>query len=153
MGRIARRLAVMVTLGWIAGFAASAAADAPGIAAPPATIREIQSALHLAVQQFQARDLSGVLAHVSERYRTGPFTKSGVREQLRAMYGVYDEVRARVHVDQVRLVGDSAWVYTTGEISGRLPVVGYWISVLTWERELEVARREGDVWRLFGYQQ
>jgi hypothetical protein len=125
----------------------------PGVAAPPATVREIQSALQLAIRRFEARDVAGVLAHVSEQYRTGPFTKAGVREQLHAMYGVYDEVRARVRVDQVRMVGEHAWVYSSGDVSGRLPLFGYWVSILSWERELEVARRESGGWRLFGYQQ
>ena len=140
-------------LGLLGGpLAAPAAPELPGTAAPPATIREIQSALSQAVEQFQARNAPGVLAHVSDQYRTGPFTKPVVGEQLRAIFGVYEEVRARVQVDQVRLVGETAWVYSTGEVSGRLPVVGYWVSILTWQRELEVARREGGAWRLFGYQ-
>jgi hypothetical protein len=50
-------------------------------------------------------------------------------------------------------VGDQAWVYSTGEAAGRLPFVGQWITILWWERELEVARRENGAWRLFGYQQ
>jgi hypothetical protein len=129
------------------------ASELPGVAAPPATVREIQSALQLAIHRFEARDVAGVLAHVSEQYRTGPFTKPGVREQLRAMYGVYDEVRARVRVDQVRMVGEHAWVYSSGDVSGRLPLLGSWVSILSWERELEVARRESGSWRLFGYQQ
>ncbi len=127
--------------------------ERPGIAAPPATVGEIQAALRLAIDRFEARDVAGVVAHVSEHYRTGPFTKPGVREQLRAIYGVYDEVRARVRVDQVRMVGEHAWVYSSGDVSGRLPLLGYWVSILSWERELEVARREGGGWRLFGYQQ
>jgi hypothetical protein len=131
----------------------AAMSELPGVAAPPATVREIQSALQLAIHRFEARDVAGVLAHVSEQYRTGPFTKPGVREQLRAMYGVYDEVRARVRVDQVRMVGEHAWVYSSGDVSGRLPLLGSWVSILSWERELEVARRESGSWRLFGYQQ
>jgi hypothetical protein len=147
-------LVVAFALGAIGAPAVGAAAsDPPGTAAPPATVREIQVALQHAIHRFEARDVSGVLAHVSDQYRTGPFTKPGIREQLRAIYGVYDEVRARVRVDQVRMVGEHAWVYSSGEISGRLPVLGYWVSILTWERELEVARREGGGWRLFGYQQ
>jgi hypothetical protein len=94
-----------------------------------------------------------VLVHVSEQYRTGPLTKAILRNQLAAMFGVYDAMRAQVRLDEVRLVGDQAWVYSTGEMSGRLPFIGQWISLLWWERELEIARRENGVWRLFGYQQ
>jgi hypothetical protein len=94
-----------------------------------------------------------VLAQVSEQYRTGPLTKSALRAQLAAMFAIYDTIRARVRIDEVRLVGDQAWVWSTGEALGRLPFVGQWMSLFSWERELEVARRENGVWRLYGYQQ
>jgi hypothetical protein len=122
-------------------------------AASPEIVQEIRIAVDRAKLLFEARDAPGVLAHVSEQYRTGPFTKAEVRQQLRAIYEIYPAVRARVVVDAVEMVGDTAWVYTTGEVTGRLPVLGGWMTVWSWERELEVARREGAVWRLWGYQQ
>jgi hypothetical protein len=149
----------VVGLVWILGLGLTAApggtagADAPGVAASDATVREIHSAVQHAIQRFERRDAEGVLADVSDQYRTGPFTKPVIREQLRAIYAVYDDVRARVRVDQVRVVGDHVWVYSSGEVSGRLALLGYRVSILSWERELEVARREGPRWRLFGYQQ
>jgi hypothetical protein len=78
-------------------------------------------------------------------------TKPALREQLLALYSLYDAVRARIQVDQVQLVDGDAWVYTTGEVSGRLPIVG-WVTVLSWQREPEVARRQGAAWRLIGFQ-
>jgi hypothetical protein len=122
-------------------------------AASPEIVQEIRAAVDRAKLRFEARDAPGVLAHVSEQYRTGPFTKAGVQQQLLAIYEIYPAVRARVVVDAVEMVGDTAWVYTTGEVTGRLPVLGNWMTVWSWERELEVARREGAVWRLWGYQQ
>jgi len=53
----------------------------------------------------------------------------------------------------VQMVDGLAWVYSTGEVSGRLPLVGTWVVFLSWQHELEVARREAGGWRLFGYQQ
>lgn len=126
----------------------------PGIPAPPALVQELQALLGQAVQRFEARDLGGVLGHVSEQYRTGPLTKPAIRGQLATMFQVYEALRARVRIDEVRMVGEQAWVYSTGEVTGRLPFVGQWMTVLAWERELEIARREdGGAWRLFGYQQ
>ena len=122
-------------------------------AASPEVVAEIRAAVDRAKLRFEARDAPGVLSHVSEQYRTGPFTKAGVRQQLLAIYEIYPAVRARVVVDAVEMVGDTAWVYTTGEVTGRLPVLGNWMTVWSWERELEVVRREGAVWRLWGYQQ
>lgn len=122
-------------------------------AAPAEVVRELQATLDRARVRFEARDVSGVLAHVSDRYRTGPMTKAEIRAQLLAMYEIYTAVSAHVVIDAVELVDGGAWVYTTGEITGRLPLVGTWMTVLSWERELEVARREGASWRLFGYQQ
>ena len=61
------------------------------------------------------------MAHISEQYRTGPFTKPIVRSQLGTMFRIYDAMRATVRIDEVRIVGDQAWVYSTGEAAGRLP--------------------------------
>jgi hypothetical protein len=94
-----------------------------------------------------------VLAHVSEEYWTGPFGKRTVRAQLLTIYQVHQQVRARVRLDDVRLVGEHAWVWTSGEVTGQLAVVGQWLGLFAWERELEIARRERGAWRLYGYQQ
>ncbi|MEX2222366.1 MAG: hypothetical protein WEG40_11275 [Candidatus Rokuibacteriota bacterium] len=112
--------------------------------------RELQRVLAAATERFQALDPPGVLAHVSEQYRNGPFTKRSLREHLLAMFALYDIVRARIHVDEVRLVDGAACVYSSGEISGRLRGIGAWTSALSWEREPDVARREGTAWRLVG---
>jgi len=56
-----------------------------------------------------------------------------------------------VIIDNVQVVDGAVWVYTTGEVSGRLPFVG-WVPVLAWRNEPEVARREDAGWRLFGFQ-
>ena len=133
--------------------AAQSAAPAPGAPAPAGVVREVEAGVARAVQRFEARDVAGVLAQVSEQYRTGPFTKAALREQLVATYGLYDSVKATVRVNEVRMVGEHAWVYSTGEVSGRLRLLGTPMVFLSWERELEVARREGGAWRLFGYQQ
>jgi len=127
-------------------------ADEEGVAAPASVVRELETALSRAVERFQARDVNGVLGYVSDQYRTGPFTKAGLREQLAALYGVYDAVRAKIRIDSVRIVNGTAWVYTTGEISGRLALIGTWVTLLSWRHELEVARREAPGWRLYGYQ-
>jgi len=129
---------------------ARAQTPAPGAPAPEPVTRELQQALAAATQRFQALDSPGVLAHVSDQYRNGPFTKPALREHLLAMFTLYDTVRARVRVDEIRLVDGAAWVYSTGEISGRLRGVGVWTSALTWEREPDVARKENGAWRLVG---
>ena len=38
-------------------------------------------------------------------------------------------------------------------MTGQLAVIGQWVRLFAWERELEVARREQGAWRLYGYQQ
>jgi hypothetical protein len=130
-----------------------APAPAPGLGASPRTVAELRSAVGLAIQRFEALDAPGVLALVSEHYRTGPLTKPALREQLTAVYGLYDAVKAQVRIDEVRMVGDHAWVYSTGEVSGRVRILGQWMVFLSWSRELEIARREAGAWRLYGYQQ
>jgi hypothetical protein len=127
-------------------------AQAPpsGTPASDATIRELQQALADATLRFQAMDTAGVLAHVSPQYRNGPITKASIREQLLTMFALYDTVRARIRLDEVRMVDGAAWVYSTGLVSGRLRGIGAWTTMLSWEREPEVARRENNTWRLAG---
>jgi len=119
--------------------------------APPATVSELGALVEQARTRFVARDAAGVMAYVAEDYRSAGITKPALRDQLLALYALYDQLQARVRVDQVQLVDGDAWVYTTGEVNGRLPVVG-WVTVLSWQREPEVARRQGPVWRLIGFQ-
>jgi hypothetical protein len=141
---------------WLVAATPLAAQDSsglPGNPAPPNVVAEIQQTVDAALSRFDAMDTAGVLAHVSDQYRTGTLTKAGIAEQLRAIFALHDQVRTRVRIDEVRMVGDLAWVYSTGEVTGRVRYVGSTIVVASWERELEVGRREGGRWRLYGYQQ
>ncbi|MGH7341187.1 MAG: hypothetical protein ACREKH_11915 [Candidatus Rokuibacteriota bacterium] len=133
--------------------AAAAPEPLPGSPAPSHVVAEIRQTVDAAIARFEAMDAAGVLAHVSDRYRTGPLTKAVVAEQLRTVFAIHDQVRARVRIDDIRMVGDHAWVYSTGEVTGRLRYLGTTMPVVSWERELEVGRRENGRWRLFGYQQ
>lgn len=143
-------LALILTTAPLSLLEAQAPAAPPGAPAPAATVSELQQTVAAATGRFQAMDTAGVLAYVSDRYRNGPITKSSVRENLLAMFALYDTVRAQVRLDEVRVVNGAAWVYSTGEISGRLRGLGVWTTFLSWEREPEVARREGAAWRLEG---
>jgi hypothetical protein len=116
-------------------------------------VEEIRATIARAVERFEARDAEGVLAHVSEEYWTGPLGKPVVRAQLLTVLQIHQQIRAHVELDEVRLVGAHAWVWTTGDVAGQLAMVGQWVRLFVWERELEVARREQGVWRLYGYQQ
>jgi hypothetical protein len=129
------------------------ATTAPRVAtpAPPETIGELGALVEQARTRFVARDAAGVLAYVADNYRSAGITKPALREQLLALYTLYDRLQARIRVDEVQIVDGDAWVYTTGEVNGRLPVVG-WVSVLSWQKEPEVARRLPTGWRLVGFQ-
>jgi hypothetical protein len=151
------KLVAALTLGLLA---APLAVDAPqaGTAlrwdpAPRQVLLELQQTLAHATDRFQAMDEAGVLRHVSDRYRTDPLTKAALREQLRVMFALYDTLRAQVRIDEAWTAGDHAWVTSTGEITGRLRGLGAWMSILAWQHEPEVARREQGVWRLYGTQQ
>jgi hypothetical protein len=96
-------------------------------------------------------DEAGVLSHVSDHYRTDLLTKAAIREQLRVMFALYDTLRAQVRIDEARTVGGQTWVYSTGDISGRLRWFGTWTPILSWQYEPR-SQRAG-VWRLYGFQQ
>jgi hypothetical protein len=157
MGSRYRTVAGLLVATLVTGAGATeAAAPAPptvvAAPAPPEVVVALQRAVEAARQRFEARDLVGVLASVSEQYRSAGLTKAAVRDQLNAMFALYQELRARVTLDRVEMVaGGGARVYTSGEVSGRLPFMG-WLTVLTWQGEPEVARREAAGWRLFGFQ-
>jgi hypothetical protein len=135
------------------GTSASGSTTASRVAtpAPPGTAEELGAVVEQARLRFVAKDAAGVLAHLADNYRSGGLTKPAVRQQLLALYSLYEELRARVQVNHVELVDGDVWFYTTGEVTGRLSLVG-WVSVLSWHREPEVARRQGEVWRLVGFQ-
>jgi len=153
----------LVLTAWVSGSAPLGAQDQsgpapvpdgrPGYPAPPEIVAEIQQSVDLAVSRFQAMDEAGLLAMVSPYYRTGTLTKRGIAEQLRTVFTLHDRVRVRVRIDDIRMVGDSAWVYSTGQVTGRVRLFGGTVVVASWERELEVGRRENGRWRLYGYQQ
>ena len=132
---------------------ASGTTPAPRVAtpAPPGTAEQLGAVVEQARQRFVAKDAAGVLAHLADNYRSGGLTKPDVRQQLLAVYSLYEAFRARVQVDHVEMVDGDVWFYTTGEVTGRLPLVG-WVTVLSWQREPEVARRQGQVWRVVGFQ-
>jgi hypothetical protein len=120
-------------------------------AAPADLVSELSPVIERARQRFEARDTGGVLAHVSDQYRSGGLRKADLRQQLLTMFTLYEALQARVNIDSVQSVEGAVWVYTSGEVSGRLPLMG-WVTVLTWQNQPEVARREDMRWRLFGFQ-
>ena len=149
------RLSILRTalLGLLLWTSVSGTTTAPRIAtpAPPGTAEELGAVVEQARLRFVAKDTTGVLAHLADNYRSSGFTKPDVRQQLVALYSLYEELRARVRVDHVEIVDGDVWFYTTGEVTGRLPLVG-WVPVLSWQREPEVARRHGKTWRVVGFQ-
>ena len=142
--------ALLVLLLWTG---ASGTGSAPRVAtpAPPGTAEELSVVIEQARLRFVARDAAGVLTHVADNYRSAGVTKPDVRQHLLTLYSLYDQLRARVQLDHVEIVDGDVWFYTTGEVMGRLPLVG-WVTVLSWQREPEVARRQGNAWRLIGFQ-
>ncbi len=120
-------------------------------AAPPEVVAELQRSIERARQRLEARDANGVLAYVSQHYRSQGLTKADVGEHLHAVCNLYEQLRVRVTIDHTRIVDGVVWVYTTGEVSGRLPFIG-WVPALSWRNQPEVARNEGSTWRLFGFQ-
>jgi hypothetical protein len=144
-------LVVCVSVAAPARVAPAAPAPVAVVPAPPEVVADVQPVLELVRQRFEARDAGGVLGYVSEQYRSGGLTKGALRQQLLTLFSLYDAVRARVTIDKAQVADTGVWLYTTGEISGHLPVIG-WVTVLSWQGEPEVVRREGAVWRLFGFQ-
>ncbi len=102
-------IALMLSVG---GMSATPAPGAPGArAAPPELVNELRPLVEHARQRFEARDATGVLAHVSEQYRSGGLTKADLRQQILAMFSLYEVLRARLTIDDVQVVDGAVWVY------------------------------------------
>jgi hypothetical protein len=117
---------------------------------PADVVAEVKVLLADGIRRFESMDEAGVLAYISERYQSGPLTKPLVRQQLRAMFAAHDAVRARVHINQVRMINDRLWVSSTGDVSGRLRFLGTPVTLLVWTDAWDVAWRENGQWRLIG---
>ena len=152
MFRVLALLVVVILTSPLASDAQDQGSAPSWVPASPKVVLELQVALTVAIERFQAMDRAAVLSNISSQYRTDSVTKPAIAEQLRVMFALYDRVRAQVHLDEVRTAGEHAWVYSTGEVSGRLRGLGTWMPILSWKHEPEVARREQGVWRLYGYQ-
>jgi hypothetical protein len=95
---------ITLTLG-VGGMPTTPAPGAPAAqAAPPALVSELGRVVEHARQRFEARDAAGVLAHVSEQYRSGGLTKADLRQQLLAMFALYEVLRAGVTLGDVRWI-------------------------------------------------
>ncbi|MBI2203704.1 MAG: hypothetical protein HYU41_07635 [Candidatus Rokubacteria bacterium] len=146
-------LAIVLAAATLARAQAPSAPSAPAAPGQPASaqvVNELLQALAYGVQRFQAMDAEGLLLQISERYRSGPLTKNVARQQLRAIFAAHDAVWARIRVDQVVMIGDRAWVYSTGEVVGRVRFLGTHVTLYAWERQPEVAYVEEGRWKLIG---
>ena len=120
------------------------------VAVPAEVVAEVKVLLADGIRRFESMDEAGVLAYISERYQSGPLTKSLVRQQLRAMFASNDAVRARVQINQVRMLGDRLWVASTGDVTGRVRFLGTSVTLFSWTDAWDVAWRENGQWRLIG---
>jgi hypothetical protein len=147
------RLVVALLLLLSTSATAQTPAPPPGDPAPPHVVAQLHRDLAQALRRFEQMDVDGVLVHVSDRYRTGPLTKPALRQQLLTMFATNERVSAIVRIDEVRMIGDRAWVYSTGEVTGRLRFVGTDVTLFSWATSPEVAHLENGRWRLIGDQQ
>ncbi len=75
----------------VGGVPATPAPGAPvAQAAQPELVSELGPVVERARQRFEARDAAGVPAHVSAQYRSGGLTKADLRQQLLAMFALYE---------------------------------------------------------------
>ena len=100
MARIHHGFAVLLLVGGVALASRHALALAPptviATPAPAPVVAELRGAVERARQQFEARDRTGILAAVSEQYRSSGMTKAALGDQLNAMFALYQQLRAPV---------------------------------------------------------
>src|SRR2546425_4509919 len=117
------RLQVIALIGLMLCVGGMLATPAPGVpgarAAPPELVNELRPVVEHARQRFEARDATGVLAHVSEQYRSGGLTKADLRQQILAMFSLYEIPRARFTIHDRQDLAGPGWGSPTGHASRR----------------------------------
>jgi ketosteroid isomerase-like protein len=151
--RRARRPVRRLRRSIVATVLAALAAGLPSVARPGQDeAAHLRWLLRAAVRAFEAKEAQAVMALVSDAYRSGGVTKPLLLVQIQGMFLLYAELRVELAVRDIRVVGDRAVLTTSGRIRGT-PWIGQEEQVVAeWRDLVEVARREGKRWRLYGDQ-
>ncbi len=124
-----------------------------GAASGAAPENEVRQVIAEGARAFEAQDLPRLMAMVSESYRSGPIRKEGIRLQLLGIFHANSEISVSLEIHEVSIRGDLAFVRSSGQVIGRPLFWPYRVVILEWEDLVEVGRREGTAWRLYGDQQ
>jgi hypothetical protein len=114
---------------------------------------EIRQRVAAEVKAFEAEDLARLMAMVSNSYQSGPITKEGIRLQLLGIFQANRELGVTLKIHEIRFRGDLVFVRSSGEVAGRPLLWPYRVVIFEWQDLVDVGRREGTVWRLYGDQQ
>jgi len=114
---------------------------------------EIRERVAEGVKTFEAEDLPRLMAMVSDGYRSGPMRKEAIRLQLLGIFQANRELHVTLKIREIRLRGDLVFVRFGGQVTGQPLLWPYRVVIFEWQDLVEVGRREGTVWRLYGDQQ
>jgi len=114
---------------------------------------EIRQRITDGVKAFEAEDLPRLMAMVSDSYRSGLMTKERIRLQLLGIFQANRELHVTLKIREIRLRGDLVFVRFGGQVTGQPLLWPYRVVIFEWQDLVEVGRREGTVWRLYGDQQ
>ena len=115
--------------------------------------QEVRRAIADGVKLFEAENLPRLMAMVSDSYRSGPMTKEAIRLQLLGIFQANRELHVTLKIREIRLRGDLVFVRFGGQVTGQPLLWPYRVVIFEWQDLVEVGRREGTVWRLYGDQQ
>jgi len=114
---------------------------------------EIRPLVAAGVALFEAEDLSRLMAMVSDSDRSGPMTKERIRFQLLGIFQANRELHVTLKIREIRLRGDLVFFRFGGQVTGQPLLWPYRVVIFEWQDLVEMGRREGTVWRLYGDQQ
>lgn len=114
---------------------------------------EIRERVAEGVKAFEAEDLPRLMAMISDGYRSGPMRKEAIRLQLLGIFQANRELHVTLKIREIRLRGDLVFVRFGGQVTGQPLLWPYRVVIFEWQDLVEVGRREGTVWRLYGDQQ
>lgn len=113
---------------------------------------QIKEGIALGIRLFETKDLEGVMALVSDQYRTDWMTKGHIRAQIQGIFTLWENLRVELRIHEIRMTGKLAVITVSGEVTGSPRYIPRGFTVLSWDREWEVARLEAGGWRLYGTQ-
>jgi hypothetical protein len=124
------------------------------VEADPQTLLELTSTFDRAEEAIRARDVEGLMALYSDKYRYLELKKQDIRKIWQDLFSQYDLV-ANIHTfSAIKMIGTgpeaTVEITCTGALWANSKHSGERVSIDSWHQELHHLVKEKGVWRIIG---